>query len=138
MPNDSTVFRWLQSNEDFCALYDRARVASATTFFYQAIAISDEKPPADLHPSAYGAWVQQQRLRADMRRWAAGRLHKRLYGDQAQIDVTSTVVEVEVDPIELGRRIALILMQAAQAQDERERTTQRLLEYTLPEDALPQ
>jgi hypothetical protein len=49
--------------------------------------IADEEIPGHLQGSDASAWVQQQRLRVDAKKWLACKLFPRRYGDRVGVDV---------------------------------------------------
>ncbi len=91
MPDKMTVLRWLAYEEkaEFRAQYARAREMQADALFDEALEIADD---------ASGDWtttedgkkvldhehVQRSRLRVDTRKWAAGKLAPKKYGDRLQ------------------------------------------------------
>ncbi len=91
MPAISTVMGWLFNgkHEDFSEQYARARARQADALFDEALEIADD---------ASGDWavdkdgkktldhehVQRSRLRVDTRKWAAGKLAPKRYGDKLQ------------------------------------------------------
>ena len=91
MPDKTTVLRWLADEEksQFRTQYAHAREMQADTLFDEALEIADE---------ASGDWittedgkktldhehVQRSRLRVDTRKWAAGKLAPKRYGDKLQ------------------------------------------------------
>ena len=91
MPAISTVMGWLFNgkHEVFLEQYARAREMQADALFDEALEIADD---------ASGDWtvdkdgkktldhehVQRSRLRVDTRKWAAGKLAPKRYGDKLQ------------------------------------------------------
>ncbi len=90
MPNKATVLRWLgEAKVDFRDQYAHAREMQADALFDEALEIADD---------ASGDWavdkdgkktldhehVQRSRLRVDTRKWAAGKLAPKRYGDKLQ------------------------------------------------------
>jgi hypothetical protein len=51
---------------------------------------ADTPMPKDLDGPAASAWVQQLRVRIDVRKWAASKLAPRLYGEKIDVSVTET------------------------------------------------
>ena len=76
MPNCSTVFRWLAANEGFREQYAHAREAQADALFDESLDISDDK----------SGDVQRDRLRVDTRKWMAGKLKPKKYGDKLDLN----------------------------------------------------
>lgn len=76
MPGQTTVYRWLSERADFREQYARAREDQAETFASQIIDIADdESVPAD-----------SRRIRVDARKWVAGKLRPKVYGDKAAVE----------------------------------------------------
>lgn len=93
MPSKATVFRWLRENEDFQDQYARAREEQADAIFEDILEIADDarndwmKANAD-DDEAYrlnGEHVQRSKLRIDARKWMAGKLRPKVYGDKRLI-----------------------------------------------------
>ena len=115
MPGKATVFRWLRSHEKFRDQYVRAREAQADALFDEILDIADEEcttVKADKHPRAQAddngmvevvfdnVAVQRNRLRIDARKWMAGKLRPKVYGDKPEEssgkDDAVTKIEIEV------------------------------------------
>lgn len=79
MPHVSTVYRWLQTNQDFRDRYELARAEQADTLADQLTDIADNATPEN---------VQVARLRVDARKWIAAKLKPKKYGDKVQNEVT--------------------------------------------------
>jgi len=83
MPNRATVFRWLGANVEFCDQYARARESQADALFDEILGISDN--------TQEDADVQRDRLRVDARKWMAGKLRPKAYGEK--VDLTHDVAD---------------------------------------------
>ena len=90
MPAERTVYYWLEKDREFCQQYARAREAQADNLFEECLAIADETEgdvvlatgedgKAIARPNP--ANVQRARLRVDTRKWAAGKLAPKKYGE---------------------------------------------------------
>jgi hypothetical protein len=80
MPPASTVFRWMEDNEDFRKRYARAREEQAELLVSEIIEIADtEEDPA------------KARNRIDARKWAAMKLLPKVYGDRQEVNINQTV-----------------------------------------------
>lgn len=75
MPSASTVCRWLGQNAEFREQYAHARDAQADTIADETLAIADDE---ELDP-------QDKRVRIDTRKWLAGKLKPKRYGDKLQV-----------------------------------------------------
>lgn len=91
MPDKSTVFRWLRTNEGFRDQYARAKVESADSHADDMIDIADDarndwmKVQNKGDQEAYilnGEHVARTRLRIDTRKWLTSKLNAKKYGDK--------------------------------------------------------
>lgn len=94
MPNKATVFRWLASNPALSDQYARARESQADALFDDILEIADnatndwmERNGEDGSGwSVNGDHIQRSKLRIDARKWMAGKLRPKVYGDKLEID----------------------------------------------------
>jgi hypothetical protein len=96
MPAISTVMGWLSDGKhgEFLEQYACARELQADTLFDEALDIADdgtndwmERLDKDGEAAGWqqnGEHVQRSRLRVDTRKWAAGKLAPKKYGDRLQ------------------------------------------------------
>jgi hypothetical protein len=90
MPNKSTVFRWLAANEAFRDQYARARETQADAIFDEILSIADDghndwmlrKFGDDERYVENGEAIRRSVLRIDARKWMAGKLQPKKYGDK--------------------------------------------------------
>lgn len=113
MPSKATVFRWLRNNEKFRDQYVRAREAQADAIVDEILDIADEectKVKTDKHPRADAdedgmvevvfdaVAVQRNKLRIDARKWLAGKLKPKVYGDKVESeggqDISQTLAQL--------------------------------------------
>lgn len=89
MPNASTVFRWLRTNEEFCKQYERACDERTETQQEIIIGMGDDaiKHAETADPKAAGAVVSAYKLKADNLKWSMSKMKPKKYGDK--LDVTS-------------------------------------------------
>lgn len=96
MPDYKTIMRWLAVNESFRQKYADAREAQADAIFDECLCIADnatddimfltsddddgEGGRAAIKHSA----IQRARLQIDTRKWMAGKLRPKKYGDKMQ------------------------------------------------------
>ena len=90
MPAVSTVFRWLTMVPAFSEQYARARDEQADTLADEILAIADTAEDA-----------QKARLQVDVRKWYAGKLRPKKYGEK----VTQEVSGPDGTPIQSVTRI---------------------------------
>lgn len=92
MPNYSTVFDWRNDDEVFANNYARAREDQADHHADAIVDIADNEPdPA------------KARNRIDARKWAAGKLKPKIYGERLHLDADVTV---KMSDEQLEHRIA--------------------------------
>lgn len=84
MPNKATVFRWLAANEEFSDQYARARESQADTLFDEVLAIADQYDSATDKIDV--DHINRARLRIDARKWMAGKLRPKKYGEKLQVE----------------------------------------------------
>lgn len=77
MPDRVTIYRWLESNENFRNQYTRARAEQAD---YYAEQIVDEAMTS--HDAQIG------RLRVDALKWAASKMAPKKYGEKVEIETS--------------------------------------------------
>lgn len=91
MPNKGSVFRWLAANEIFRDQYTRAREAQADCLFDDMLAIADDGLN-DTYLDDEGKQrvdhdhIQRSKLRVETRKWMAGKLRPKVYGDKVDVN----------------------------------------------------
>ncbi|WP_030538356.1 hypothetical protein [Sphingobium sp. DC-2] len=109
MPAQSTVYKWLldPAKADFVEQYTRARELQADTLFDECQDIADDgsndwmaDKDAEEGTKYNGDAVQRSRLRIDTRKWMAGKLRPKKYGDK--IDLTSDGGALQVNIVRLA------------------------------------
>lgn len=94
LPSQRTVYRRLAVDETFSQRYVRAREVQADTIFDEILTIADDarndwmerRGQEDAGWIANGEHIQRARLRIDARKWMAGKLRPKVYGDKLDID----------------------------------------------------
>lgn len=76
MPSQSAVFRWLTDAPSFREQYAHARDVQADSLADEILDISD----------GTGGDAQRDRLRVDARKWLAGKLAPKKYGDKLEVE----------------------------------------------------
>jgi len=92
MPNKATVFRWLADDTFslFRDQYTRAREAQADVLFDEILQIADDGT-RDTYTDKDGNErtdqdvIARSRLRVDARKWMAGKLRPKVYGDKLEL-----------------------------------------------------
>jgi len=120
MPAQSTVFKWLSDNTSFSEQYARAREAQADALFDDILTIADdgrndwmEKVNADGENIGWqvnGEATRRSQLRIDARKWMAGKLKPKKYGDKLDLNVSGNLDTVSED--QLNARISQLLGKA--------------------------
>jgi len=94
MPSVGTVMRWLAKNDDFCKQYAYARDAQADTIFDETLEIADnstddieiiQSSENGSRPAIKHSAIARARLQIDTRKWYAGKLKPKKYGDSQTI-----------------------------------------------------
>lgn len=93
LPSVATVMRWLNEWPEIQEQYARAREAQADTLFDEILEIADDALNDYAEDGEGGLrlnseHVQRSRLRVDARKWAAGKLRPKKYGDK--VDLSSS------------------------------------------------
>lgn len=92
VPSMSVVLRWLNESADFRRLYAQAREAQADALVDEMLDIADDKTLD----------AQDRRVRLDARKWLAGKLRPRKYGEKVLIGedadnpLSKPTVEIDV------------------------------------------
>lgn len=108
MPNQSTVFRWLADERyaDFRERYARAREAQADALFDEMLDIADDgtndwverkREDGSTDTVLDHEHVQRSKLRIEARKWMAGKLRPKVYGDK--LDLTSSDGTMSQKPV---------------------------------------
>jgi hypothetical protein len=105
---DAPSYPWCKAQlRDNPELRQRYREAVDDRADYRAneiLSIADTPLPEHLDGSALSAWIQQQRLRVDARKWIAARLAPRQWGDRLEV-VTETHISITKALEEAHRRV---------------------------------
>lgn len=116
MPAKSTVFRWLAANEAFRDQYIRAREAQADSLFEDSLDIADDGTrdyiATENGPVVNHDHIARARLRVDTRKWMAGKLQPKKYGDR--ILTQSQQLDEHGKPITPGPTYIIAREEAAQ------------------------
>lgn len=90
MPATSTVCKWLSENISFSEQYARAREIQADALFDEILDIADDGLN-DKYVDENGIErtdqdvIARSRLRVDARKWMAGKLRPKKYGDKIEL-----------------------------------------------------
>lgn len=102
MPGKSTVFRWLAADEVFRDQYARAREAQSDALFDEILDIADDGSNdwMERHDDEGGniGWrengeaLNRSKIRIDARKWMAGKLRPKVYGDKLDVAHSGAVI----------------------------------------------
>jgi len=98
MPATSTVCKWLAEHDGFSEQYARAREAQADAIFDEILDIADDgrndwmerNGEESAGWAANGEHIQRSRLRIDSRKWMAGKLKPKKYGEKLEHEHSAT------------------------------------------------
>ena len=86
LPSWPTVNKRLASDPEFASRYARAREDQADKIFDEILAIADDRGDDWIEtpdgPKLNSEHVQRSRLRIDARKWMAGKLRPKVYGEK--------------------------------------------------------
>lgn len=107
MPAQSTVFRWLSENTAFQEQYTRAREAQADAIADEILEISDDgsndwmlkNSPGNTGWVENGEAIRRSQLRIDARKWLAGKMKPKKYGDKLEQTVQNPDGSAIMDPL---------------------------------------
>ena len=91
MPNQDTVYSWLNKDKEFSEQYTRARARQEDSYFEDLIEIADGVIPD-------AAEVAKARVQIDARKWVLSRMNPKKYGDKVQTEL-SGAVQIESRPL---------------------------------------
>lgn len=93
MPSKETIRLWKLGNPEFLAQYAQARQEQADFLSEECLEIADKATPEE---------AAVARLRVDTRKWYAGKMHPRVYGEKAsEVTVNNSVHNYVVAPEKL-------------------------------------
>jgi hypothetical protein len=86
-PSIWALKRRVRQDPDLERRYRDAQESRADALADEIAALVDQPIPAGLRGSDASAWVQQQRLRVDTKKWLACKLFPRRWGDKVELSV---------------------------------------------------
>lgn len=98
----SKLSEWLDNNHS--EQYARARLAQADKLVDDLMAIVDEPPMLTASGSVDAGDVAHKRLRMDARKWLAGKMNSKKYGDK----VTNEITGENGDPIKTSLTVTFV------------------------------
>lgn len=121
MPCQVTVFKWLGKYEEFAKQYARAREAQADALFDECLDIADDGANDFMGDDEKynGDAVQRSKLRIDTRKWMAGKLRPKKYGEAATLKIADADGEkLDVDDVTRAARLAALAAQINRQKDD--------------------
>lgn len=91
-PARSSIHKWLAEDDDFSDRYARAREVQADVIFDECLDIADQYD--SLKDKLTVDHINRARLRIDTRKWTAGKLRPKKYGDKVDIEHSGKITEV--------------------------------------------
>jgi hypothetical protein len=123
MPGQTTVFRWLDADEAFREQYTRARDVQADTLFDEMLDIADdgrndwmERHGDEGETTGWrenGEAIRRSQLRIEARKWMAGKLKPKKYGDKIDVNHSGSIQRISDE--ELDARLAQFIGKAGGA-----------------------
>ena len=120
LPSKALVFAWLGQDADFLDKYARAREAQADAVFDEILTIADdgrndwmERKNAEGQNIGWmenGEALRRSQLRIDARKWMAGKLKPKKYGDRLDLNHSGHIDNMPEDQV--NDRIADLLRKA--------------------------
>lgn len=127
MPGQTTVFRWLAQNEEFREQYTRARESQADALFDEILDIADNSSNdwmiAHGDDDEGAGWrqnseaIRRSQLRIDARKWMAGKLKPKKYGDKIDVNHSGSIESISDDA--LDARLAFLIGKVGASKDSR-------------------
>ncbi|WP_283149000.1 hypothetical protein [Silvimonas soli] len=104
-PDQATVYRWLNQNKSFREQYTRAREVQADTLADEIIDIADDGINDSYVDEDSGAErtnydvIARSKLRVDARKWLAGKMAPKKYGEKIQQELSGPGGEPLAPPV---------------------------------------
>jgi hypothetical protein len=97
----ATIKRWLISNPEFCAKYEKAKQDQCDVLADEIMTIADNKDD-DYTQGEFGKVgnstnVARARLQIDARKWIASKLKPKKWGDKVDVDLTSNGEQIKIN-----------------------------------------
>ena len=98
LPSGAVVRKWLARNPDFARQYAYAREEQADTLFDETLAIADA-----IGDDATNEQIRRAQLQIDTRKWLAGKLRPKKYGDNQKLDAQNDTQSITMQQINIGK-----------------------------------
>ncbi len=96
--NPSPSYAWakmqLRNNHELKVAYQQAVEDRADRLAEELMELADMPMPEHLDGPSKSAWVQQMRLRVDVRKWAASKLRPKTYGEHLDVSLTENRISI--------------------------------------------
>jgi hypothetical protein len=99
LPGWTTVNKRLASDPEFAARYARAREAQADKLFDECLEIADQYEQAEEKLEGGTDHINRARLRIDTRKWMAGKLRPKVYGDKVAIGGADDLPPIQTEDV---------------------------------------
>lgn len=84
----------IKNNPELKLAYHQAVEDRADRLAEELMEIADTPMPQGLDGPGRSAWVQQMRLRVDVRKWAASKLKPKTYGERLDLSVSNDQISI--------------------------------------------
>lgn len=128
LPGQTTFYKRLAEDEEFAKRYAHAREIQAHTIAEECLEIADSRDAdvtldTDGNEQVNHDAIARAKLRIDTRKWMAGKLAPKVYGDKQIIEGSGKGGAVLIDapeltPLETARRMAFVFASALQEKPE--------------------
>ncbi len=109
LPAASTVFLWLTNDASFSEQYARAREAQADALFDDILSIADDgrndwmerkdKDGKNIGWQENGEALRRSQLRVEARKWMAGKLKPKKYGEKLDLNLSGSVATMSEEQV---------------------------------------
>lgn len=113
MPNERTIYRWLEKYPEFCQQFTRARLYRAEARFDDLEELHEQILSGDLDANA-------GRVLIDLLKWQMGKENPKVYGDKTVIagDADAPLaIQSLPSPDDIAKRVAFLLVNKGQDDD---------------------
>ena len=111
MPSYSWAKLQLRNNPELRRAYDQAVEDRADWLADELMQLADTPMPAGISGQDASAWVQQLRIRIDVRKWAAAKLRPKVYGERVDLAVNTSQISITAALAAANRRVATIVLE---------------------------
>ena len=104
MPDKATVMRWLAhpDRQSFRDQYAQAREIQADSLFDDCLSIADQYDEQEATAEGGTDHIQRARLRIDTRKWMAGKLRPKKYGEKLAIGGSDDMDPIKTEDVNDG------------------------------------